>query len=98
MSLPADRTALDLLDAHLEALWDGTDLPLPKGPVCRRSEKATRRPATIALATARPGTAAVEACRALADCLGVPFRFASLNLPDDEAPRRRRAQGLSGGA
>ncbi|MFE7423972.1 hypothetical protein [Streptomyces sp. NPDC057545] len=33
MSLPADRTALDLLDAHLEALWDGTDLPLPQGPV-----------------------------------------------------------------
>ncbi|MFD4230291.1 hypothetical protein [Streptomyces sp. NPDC058545] len=34
MSLTADRTALDLLDAHLEALWDGTDLPLPQGPVC----------------------------------------------------------------
>ncbi|MFC8233735.1 hypothetical protein [Streptomyces sp. NPDC057284] len=34
MTLPADRTALDLLDAHLEALWHGTDLPLPQGPVC----------------------------------------------------------------
>ncbi|MGW2749306.1 hypothetical protein [Streptomyces sp. NPDC001450] len=33
MPLPADRPALDLLDAHLEALWDGTDLPLPEGPV-----------------------------------------------------------------
>ncbi|GHD81357.1 hypothetical protein GCM10010317_104550 [Streptomyces mirabilis] len=33
MSLPADRTALDLLDAHLEALCDGTDLPLPQGLV-----------------------------------------------------------------
>ncbi|MFD7402314.1 hypothetical protein ACFV7R_06490 [Streptomyces sp. NPDC059866] len=33
MPLPADRIALDLLDAHLEALWDGTDLPLPQGPV-----------------------------------------------------------------
>ncbi|MGP4000658.1 hypothetical protein [Streptomyces sp. 8N706] len=32
MSLPADRPALDLLDAHLEALWDGTDLPLPEVP------------------------------------------------------------------
>lgn len=62
----------------------------------RRRPLGDRPP--IALATARPGTAAVEACRALADCLGVPFRFASLNLPDDEAPRRRRAQGLSGGA
>ncbi|MFB6627438.1 MULTISPECIES: hypothetical protein [unclassified Streptomyces] len=28
MPLPADRPALDLLEAHLEALWDGTDLPL----------------------------------------------------------------------
>ncbi|WP_329450122.1 hypothetical protein OG894_05935 [Streptomyces sp. NBC_01724] len=34
MTLPADRTVLDLLDAHLEALWHGTDLPLPHGPVC----------------------------------------------------------------
>ncbi|MGY3205424.1 hypothetical protein [Streptomyces sp. TE5632] len=33
MPLTADRTALDLLDAHLEALWDGTELPLPQGPV-----------------------------------------------------------------
>ncbi|WP_326655788.1 hypothetical protein [Streptomyces anthocyanicus] len=33
MSLPADRAVLDLLDAHLEALWGGTDLPLPRGPV-----------------------------------------------------------------
>ncbi|MGW0732461.1 hypothetical protein [Streptomyces sp. NPDC002851] len=32
MPLPADRTALDLLDAHLEALWDGTDLPLAQEP------------------------------------------------------------------
>jgi hypothetical protein len=28
--VPADRIALDLLDAHLEALWDGTDPPLPE--------------------------------------------------------------------
>ncbi|WP_186779829.1 hypothetical protein [Streptomyces salinarius] len=33
MTPPADRAALDLLDAHLEALWDGTDPPLPPGPV-----------------------------------------------------------------
>ncbi|WP_328923663.1 hypothetical protein OG429_02830 [Streptomyces sp. NBC_00190] len=32
MPLPADRLALDLLDAHLEALWYGADLPLPEGP------------------------------------------------------------------
>lgn len=34
MPLPATRTALDLLDAHLEALWDGTDPPLPQGAAC----------------------------------------------------------------
>ncbi len=32
MTPPADRAALDLLDAHLEALWDGTDPPPPPGP------------------------------------------------------------------
>ncbi|MFJ8887293.1 hypothetical protein ACIRJR_28330 [Streptomyces sp. NPDC102402] len=32
MTLPADRIALGLLDAHLEGLWDGADLPpLPEG-------------------------------------------------------------------
>ncbi|MFJ4776613.1 hypothetical protein [Streptomyces sp. NPDC088762] len=33
MPLPADRTALDMLDAYLEALWDGTDQPPPQGAV-----------------------------------------------------------------
>ncbi|MEW1545414.1 hypothetical protein [Streptomyces tsukubensis] len=33
MSPSADRTALDLLDAHLEALRDGADLALPEGLV-----------------------------------------------------------------
>ncbi|MDG9723771.1 hypothetical protein [Streptomyces sp. DH41] len=33
MPLPDDRTALDLLDAHLEALRGGTGLPLPQEPV-----------------------------------------------------------------
>lgn len=43
------------------------------------------------------GTAAAEAGRALADYLGVPFHFASPDIPDDEAPRRHSAEGLSGG-
>ncbi|MFD8542989.1 hypothetical protein [Streptomyces sp. NPDC059649] len=35
MPLPDDRSALDMLDAHLEALWDGRDLPLPEvAPGC----------------------------------------------------------------
>ncbi|MDH6229143.1 hypothetical protein M2169_006199 [Streptomyces sp. MJP52] len=32
MSAPAGREALDLLDAHLEALWDATDATLPPEP------------------------------------------------------------------
>ncbi|MEU6669639.1 hypothetical protein [Streptomyces sp. NPDC046727] len=36
-----------------------------------------------------PGTAAAEAGRALAGHLGVPFHFASPDVPDDEAPRWR---------
>lgn len=38
MSLLADQTALDLLDAHLEALWDGADLSLPQALVCLAAE------------------------------------------------------------
>ncbi|MET9963402.1 hypothetical protein ABZ128_30765 [Streptomyces sp. NPDC006326] len=40
----------------------------------------------------QPGTAAAEAGRALADYLGVPFHFASPEIPDDGAPRRRTVQ------
>ncbi|MFJ6086548.1 hypothetical protein ACIQI8_34705 [Streptomyces sp. NPDC092369] len=36
-----------------------------------------------------PGTAAAEAGRSLAHHLGVPFHFASPDVPDDEAPRWR---------
>ncbi|MFI9615745.1 hypothetical protein ACIHCM_29380 [Streptomyces sp. NPDC052023] len=32
MLLSSPRSALDLLDAYLEALWDGRELPLPQGP------------------------------------------------------------------
>ncbi|MEV5434155.1 hypothetical protein [Streptomyces sp. NPDC052701] len=45
-----------------------------------------------------PGVAAARAGRALAGRLGVPFHFASPEVPDDEAPRwrtiRRPAEGL----
>jgi hypothetical protein len=40
----------------------------------------------------RPATAATEAGKALADHLGVPFHFASPDVPDDEAPRWRPVQ------
>ncbi|MFB7837061.1 hypothetical protein [Streptomyces sp. NPDC056056] len=39
MPLPADRPALDLLEAHLEALWDGTDLPHVHDPVALAAEE-----------------------------------------------------------
>lgn len=32
MFFPAARSDLDLLDAHLEALWDGAELPIPRDP------------------------------------------------------------------
>ncbi|MGW7529608.1 hypothetical protein [Streptomyces sp. NPDC054783] len=38
----------------------------------------------------RPATAAAEAGQALAHHLGIPFHFASPDVPDDEAPRWRR--------
>ncbi|MEU6774962.1 hypothetical protein [Streptomyces sp. NPDC046759] len=40
----------------------------------------------------RPAPAAAEAGRAVADHLGVPFRFASPDVPDDRAPRWRRVR------
>ncbi|MFE6847082.1 hypothetical protein [Streptomyces sp. NPDC057686] len=45
MPVRADRNALDLLDAHLEALGDGADLPLPRGlaePADGASEELVR--------------------------------------------------------
>nr|BFD86933.1 hypothetical protein StreXyl84_63340 [Streptomyces sp. Xyl84] len=39
-----------------------------------------------------PGVAAADAGRTLADHLGVPFHFASLDSPGDEAPRWRPAR------
>ncbi|MFF9221751.1 hypothetical protein [Streptomyces viridosporus] len=38
-----------------------------------------------------PGLAAAAAGRALADFLGVPFHFASPDVPDGQAPRWRTA-------
>ncbi|MEU2023722.1 hypothetical protein ABZ565_16420 [Streptomyces sp. NPDC016469] len=92
-SLAARVTALPGRVAAVEALWDGdtvhdwfvllvTVLDSPDG----ESLLATvyhRRDGPP------PGVAAAEAGRALADHLGVPFHFASPDVPDDEAPRWR---------
>ncbi|MGW7256392.1 hypothetical protein [Streptomyces sp. NPDC054834] len=87
--------------AAVEALWDGDTvhdwfvllvavLENPSG----EGHLATvyRRPGGPA-----PGSAADKAGRALAHHLGVPFHFASPDVPDDEAPRWRTVRRLSEG-
>ncbi|MFG3498767.1 hypothetical protein [Streptomyces sp. NPDC047928] len=87
--------------AAVEALWDGDtvhdwfvllvavlDCPAGEGHLAT----VHYRPGDLP-----PATAATEAGRALADYLGVPFHFASPDLPDDEAPRWRTVQGRSEG-
>ncbi|MEU8690081.1 hypothetical protein [Streptomyces sp. NPDC048665] len=80
--------------AAIEAIWDGDTVhddwfvvlvavledPSGEGP-----------PATVYRRRGgpAPGAVAADAGRALADHLGVPFHFASPDVPDDEAPRRR---------
>ncbi|MET8631119.1 hypothetical protein ABZW30_46845 [Kitasatospora sp. NPDC004669] len=98
-SLAARAAALSGQVAAIEALWDGDtvhdwfvllvavlDDPAGDGHL-----------ATIhhGCGGPQPGTAAAEAGRALADYLGVPFYFASPEVPDDNAPRWRAVQGLS---
>ncbi|MFI0960921.1 hypothetical protein ACH4S8_05830 [Streptomyces sp. NPDC021080] len=79
--------------AAVEALWDGDtvhdwfvvlvavlDDPAGEGHLAVVHQRS---------GGLRPGTAAAEAGRALADSLGVPFHFSSPDVPDDEAPRWR---------
>ncbi|MFD3377628.1 MULTISPECIES: hypothetical protein [unclassified Streptomyces] len=92
-SLAARAAALPGRVAAIEALWDGDTvhdwfvvlvavLECPDGEghlatVYHRSDDSSAR------------TAAAEAGQALADHLGVPFHFASPEIPDDQAPRWR---------
>ncbi len=55
MLLPTHRTTLDLLDAHLEALWGGIGLPLPRALVGLAAEGGGRGCACLS------GQAAVSA-------------------------------------
>ncbi|MDX3749656.1 hypothetical protein [Streptomyces sp. AK08-02] len=81
--------------AAVEALWDGDtvhdwfvllvavlDAPAGEGHLATVYHRRGGPP---------PGTAAAKAGQALADCLEVPFHFASPNIPDVEAPRWRTA-------
>ncbi|MFH9576298.1 hypothetical protein [Streptomyces sp. NPDC017230] len=97
---PLDLPSLTVRAAELpgrvvavEALWDGDtvhdwfvilvavlDDPAGEGHLATVHNRPGGPP---------PGTRAAEAGRALADFLGVPFHFASPDIPGDEAPRRR---------
>ncbi|WP_031511388.1 hypothetical protein [Streptomyces megasporus] len=94
-SLAARAAALPGRVVAVEALWDGDtvhgwfvvlvavlDDPAGEGHLATVHHRPGGPP---------PGTAAAEAGRALADSLGVPFHFASPDVPDDEAPRWRTA-------
>ncbi|MEU1345951.1 hypothetical protein ACFYPA_09825 [Streptomyces sp. NPDC005775] len=85
--------------AAVEALWDGDtvhdwfvrlvvvlDAPSGEGHLATVHHRRDAPP---------PATAAAEAGRALAHHLGVPFHFASPDVPDDEAPRWRSVRRSS---
>ncbi|MGW3669475.1 hypothetical protein [Streptomyces sp. NPDC005141] len=95
-SLASRAAALPGQVAAIEALWDGDtvhdwfvvlvavlDDPAGEGHLATVYHRPGGPP---------PGTAAAEAGRALAESLRVPFHFASPDVPDDEAPRRRTAR------
>ncbi|MET7981855.1 hypothetical protein [Streptomyces sp. NPDC005281] len=95
-SLAARAAAFPGRVAAVEALWDGDtvhdwfvvlvavmDDPDGEGHLAIVHQRP-RGP--------RPGTAAAEAGRALADLLEVPFHFPSPDVPDDEVPRWRASQ------
>ena len=101
-SLAARAAAFPGWVAAIEALWDGDtvhdwfvllvvvlDEPAGEGHLAIVYHRAGGPP---------PGIAAAEAGQGLADHLGVPFHFASPDVPDDEAPRWRTAQRLSEGS
>ncbi|KUN69871.1 hypothetical protein AQJ46_19130 [Streptomyces canus] len=92
-SLAARVAALPGRVAAVEAFWDGDTvhdwfvlLVAVMDPPDGESHLATvyHRPDS-----SPPGAAAAKAGRALAGHLGVPFHFASPDVPDDEAPRWR---------
>ncbi|MFI6355247.1 hypothetical protein ACIBJF_21890 [Streptomyces sp. NPDC050743] len=80
--------------AAIEAVWDGDTVhDLFVRPVAVLEEPdGEGHPATVHQRTdgPPPAAAATEAGQTLADRLGVPFHFASPDVPDHEAPRRRQ--------
>ncbi|CAM5744215.1 hypothetical protein SALBM311S_08497 [Streptomyces alboniger] len=100
-ALSARAAALPGHVAAVEAMWDGDtvhdwfvllvavlDSPEGEGHLATVYHRPDGSP---------PSIAAAEAGRALAAHLGVPFHFASPDVPDDDAPRWRTAQRLAEG-
>ncbi|MGW0904130.1 hypothetical protein [Streptomyces sp. NPDC002853] len=91
-SLAARAAALPGRVVAVEALWDGDtvhDWFVELIAVLDEPRGEGRLAVIYPLPGRSPAGAAAEAGRALADHLGVPFRFASPDIPDDRAPHRR---------
>lgn len=100
-SLTARAAAFPGHVAAVEALWDGDtvhgwfvllvavlDTPDEEGHLATVYHRPDGAP---------PGSVAADAGRALADHLGVPFYFASPDVPDDGAPRWRAVRRPAAG-
>ncbi|MEU5099925.1 hypothetical protein [Streptomyces sp. NPDC020996] len=100
-SLAARAAALPGRVAAVEALWDGDtvhDWFVLLLAVSNSPEGEGHLAAFYRRHGGSPhGVAAAEAGRALAAHLGVPFHFASPDVPDDVAPRWRTVQRLTEG-
>lgn len=107
-SLAARAAALPGRVAAVEALWDGDtvhgwfvvlvavlDDPAGEGDLATVYHRSGGSGGS---GGSSPSAVAAEAGRALADHLGVPFHFASPDVPDDEALRWRAVQRLRGGS
>ncbi|MGP3750107.1 hypothetical protein [Streptomyces sp. IBSNAI001] len=95
-SLAARAAALPGCVAAVEAFWDGDSVHdwfvVLVAVLDAREGEGHLVTVYYHRDGAPPGVAAVEAGRALAGHLGVPFHFASPDVPDDKAPRWRTVQ------
>ncbi|MFF8958005.1 hypothetical protein [Streptomyces sp. NPDC014894] len=100
-SLAARAAALPGRVTAVEAVWDGDTVHdwfvLLVAVLERPAGEGSLATVHHGPGGSAPAPAAAEAGRALADYLGVPFHFASPDVPDDEAPRFREVRGPSPG-
>ncbi|MEV4438381.1 hypothetical protein AB0K09_05065 [Streptomyces sp. NPDC049577] len=100
-SLAARAAALPGRVAAVEAFWDGDTVHdwfvLLVAVLSHPSGEGHLATVHHGQGGSPPGAAAAKAGQDLADYLGVPFHFASPDVPNDEAPRWRTSQGPSQG-